>query len=284
MMKTFFAAGALIFTALLSGCSSDSSDSTSSATTISGKVADGYLVNATVFLDRNVNYRLDNGEPSTTTDTNGAYTLTLDAGDIGKYPIVALAIKGVTVDKDTNQPVPNSYLMSLPKDAVSGTLDSNFISPISSQVREMMETGMYVTMQQAMEELRTRLGMPVGANLMGDYIAENNSAMHTTAQNVATMMGGHMAQLYTENGSSTNIDVNRYRGMMGVIFSNLSSVKAGDQTTISNLMGTMTVSIGNIQPDYPFRNMSSSFKGMMEGTTLSGGGMMGSYGRDSMMR
>ena len=47
--------------------------------TVSGKVADGYLVNANVFLDKNGNYVLDVGEPSAMTDINGAYSLNIGA-------------------------------------------------------------------------------------------------------------------------------------------------------------------------------------------------------------
>ena len=165
MTKMIFAAASLIVAGSLAGCGGGSMTTSNSGTTtgtsvtaVSGKVADGYLVGATVFLDKNGNYQLDAGEPSTTTDANGAYTLNMDPADVGNYPIVVMATKGVTVDTDTNQPIQNSYVLSMPKDSVSGTV-SNFISPMSTQVREMMGTGNY-TMQQAMDQLRTQLGLP----------------------------------------------------------------------------------------------------------------------------
>jgi hypothetical protein len=245
-----------------------------SKASVSGKVADGYLVGATVFLDKNGNYLLDAGEPSATTDANGAYTLSVDPADVGKYPIVALAIKGVTIDKDTNQPVASSYVLSMhavtvSSDAsgiVSGTA-SNFISPMSSQLREMMETGKYATIQQAMEELRAKLGMPAGTNMMADYMAANNTTMHTAARNMASLMGGQMAQVLTADGTGATVDVNRYRGMMGAIFSNMSSIKGPNaQTAMSNLMGTMTTTLSGMPmmgSGQPFRNMSASFRGGM---------------------
>ena len=122
--------------AITAGCGT-SGDSTTIAGvgtggtgTVSGKVADGYLVNASVFLDKNSNYQMDAGEPSTTTDANGSYTLMVDPADVGRYPIAAMAIKGQTIDKDANQTVPNSYMLSMPASAVSGTVSSNFISPM----------------------------------------------------------------------------------------------------------------------------------------------------------
>lgn len=247
-----------------SGTSNPASSQGTATTSISGKVADGYLVNARVFLDKNNNYQLDSGEPTATTDANGAYTLmNVDSADVGKYPIVAMAIKGVTIDKDNNQTVPNSYLLSMPAAAISGTVSSNFISPMSSQLREMMETGTYATMQDAMNDLRVKLGMP-GVDMLTDYMAANNTSMHTAARNMAGLMGSQMPQIMGVSGSATTVDVNRYRGMMGTIFSNISSVKGPNaQSGMSNLMGTMTAGLPNIAAGQPFRNMSSLFRGGM---------------------
>jgi hypothetical protein len=148
----------------------------------------------------------------------------------------------------------------------------------------MMETGKYADVQQAMEELRVKLGMLAGTNTFADYIAGQNEPMHTAAQNMATLMGGQMSQVFGTGGSATSIDVNRYRGMMGAIFSNISSLKGPDsQPAMTNLMGTMTSTLGDIKPGQPFRNMSTSFKGMMGGGITSGGGMMGSSAGGSMM-
>lgn len=282
MKRQMLAAASLIMVGLAAGCgggSTTASDSSTSA--ITGKVADGYLVGASVFLDKNGNYQLDTGEPSATTDANGAYTLTVDAADVGLYPIVALAIQGVTVDKDTNRAVANSYLLSLPKYSVSGTVSSNFISPMSSQLREMMETGNYQTMQQAMEDLRVKLGMPAGTNMAGDYISgeHRNQQMHSAAQNMATLMGGQMPLIFGRQSSATSVDVNRYRGMMGAIFSNISSIRGTNaETSMADLASTMTSQMANMAPGQPFRNMSTSFRGGMMG----GGGMRGSGTGGSM--
>ncbi len=261
---------------LIAGCGG--SGTNTPTTSISGKVADGYLVNATVFIDKNGNYQLDVGEPSTATDTNGAYTLNVDSADVGKYPIVALALKGQTIDKDSNQTVPNSYVLSMPATAISGTTNSNFISPMSSQLRELMATGKYATMQDAMNDLSHGLGMPTGTNMLTDYmdpknIASNNLIMHTAAQNMAGLMGSQMAQVLSTNGSTNTVDVNRYRSMMGAVFSSISSVKGSSSNTQSamlNLRNTMTANLQNITPGQPYRNMSTAFRGgMMGGASVS---------------
>jgi len=261
----------LAFAAIVAGCGPSAgvgSGGTGSFTSsISGKVADGYLVNATVFLDKNGNYQLDAGEPFTATDANGAYKLDVDPADVGKYPIVSLAIKGVVIDKDTNQAVASSYVLSMPKDGVSATASSNFISPLTSVLREIMETGIYTSMQQAMDALRTKIGLAAGTDVMTDYIAANNTTMHTTAQNIATLMGNQMGQVLGTSGSTTTVDVNRYRGMMGTIFSNMSTARGlNGQAGMSNLNSTMTTVLSSMPTTsmgQPFQNMSTSFRGMM---------------------
>lgn len=267
MKKQLMAVAVVVVAGMLAGCGGSSS--TTSAK-VAGKVADGYLEKATVFLDKNGNYRLDAGEPSTETNASGAYTLDIDPADLGNYPIIAVAVRDVTIDRDTDLPVANSYLLSLPKDSVSGTVNGNFISPLTTQVREMMETGNY-TMDQAMEQLRLKLHLPEGTDMMGDYIAGQNQAMHTTAQNMATLMGGQMGQVF-QGGSDTVVDVNRYRGMMGAMFSNISSVRASNSdATMTQLMTQMTASLDPITIAQPFQNMSSYFGGGM----MWGGNMMG---------
>lgn len=288
-MRNIFLMAGLLAVGIIAGCGGSgtnmmASQQGNSTSSISGKVADGYLVGATVFLDKNGNYLLDQGEPSATSDQNGAYTLTVDSADVGKYPIVAMATKGVTIDKDTGTAVQNSYILSMPATAMSGTVNSNFISPMSSQLREMMETGKYATMQQAMNDLGMKLGMPAGTDMLADYMAANNTTMHTAARNMAGLMGSQMPQVMGMNGSSTTVDVNRYRGMMGTIFSNISSIRGTSPTTqpaMSSLMGTMTTNLSNMPMSSggePFRNMSAAFRGGMmggaAGSTYMGGGMM----------
>lgn len=257
----------VLFVAILAGCGGVGTGGTGSFTAISGKVADGYLVNATVFMDKNGNYQLDAGEPFATTKDDGSYTLNVDPADVGKYPIVALAIKGVTIDKDTNQTIANSYLLSMPKESVSGTVSSNFISPVTSQLRELMETGIYTTMPQAKEALRTKMGLSAGTDVTADYIAAGNTGMHTAAQNIATLMGNQMGQVLGTSGSTVTVDVNRYRGMMGTIFSNMTSVMGSNaQAGMSDLNNTMTTVLPTMPSTImgqPYQNMSTSFRGMM---------------------
>lgn len=266
----------LLSASIITGCGTGGTDTTAGVGSggtgvlakVTGTVADGYLVNATVFLDKNGNYQLDAGEPSTTTDSNGTYTLNIDPADVGKHPIVVLALKGITIDKDTNQTIANSYVLSLPKDSVTGTV-SNFISPMSSQIRELMEIGAYVSLQQASDALSSKLGLPAGIDMMGDYIQSNNTSIHTAAQNMSTLMGNQMGQIMGMNGSTITVDVNRYRGMMGLMFNNMSSSWCqSSQFSMGAFSNTMTTMLANtpITPaGQPYWNMSTAYSNMMGG-------------------
>lgn len=260
------AAAFIVGAAMITGCGGVGTGGTGGATVntavIAGKVADGYLVNALVFLDKNGNYQLDPGEPFTTSDQGGGYSLNVNPADIGTHPIVAVAIKGQTIDKDTGLTVANSYVLSTPASTVSGT-GANFVSPISSQVRELMETGQYATLQQAMDQVRTRMGLSAGTDVLADYKATNNTVMSTAAMNIAGLMGSQMSYVLGANGTSVTVDVNRYRGMVGNIFQNLSVVTAASTSeSLSGITAYVTSSVSVIPAGQPFVNMSSAFRGI----------------------
>ncbi len=215
-MKKALATLAVLSVGIIAGCGS----STTQAATVSGTVADGYLQNAMVFLDKNFNYQLDQGEPSATTGQNGAYTLNVAPEDIGKYPVVAMAITGQTIDSDTGVAVSSSYVLCTPGAAVSGTVE-NFIRPMSTLIREKLEANPGMTLTEAMAQLRSQLNMPGGMNVLGNYMAGSMTGgpyqaqyleMHRVAQQTAGLMGEQAGQVM--NGT-TGAYSSRFRGMMG---------------------------------------------------------------------
>jgi len=272
MNKHMITLAAALSLGVLAGCGGGSS-TPSTSTSISGAVADGYLVGATVFMDKNGNYQPDSGEPATTTDGNGAYSLAVDPADVGKYPIVAMAIKGLTIDKDTNQAVPDSYLLSMPATAVSGTVSSNFISPMSTLIKEKMAANPGMTFNEAMTQLRNQMNMPVGIDMMADYMAGSQSGanaaqyqtMHTTAQQMVGLMAGQGTLVM--NGSSVNL--NRYRGMMATINSNMPAITANamnglgmNSSFMTNMMKSMQTQLGAVPMTGGFTNYSGMFRNM----------------------
>uniref|UniRef100_C6E922 Lipoprotein n=1 Tax=Geobacter sp. (strain M21) TaxID=443144 RepID=C6E922_GEOSM len=271
MKKQIIAAAVtIIAAATLAGCGGGGSTTPTTAT-VAGKVADGYLENATVFMDKNNNYLLDEGEPKAITNDGGEYTLTVNSDDVGRYPIIALALAGTTTDMDNpTTKIAHSYLLSLPKESVTGTVSTdsgNFLSPLSTQLREMMVTGDYATMYDAMVDLREKLGVPADAEIMADYMSGQyqNAALHTAAQHIATLMGEQQNLMFRDPDSATGLDVNRYRYMMGAIFGSMSTVR-----TVAQMPSGMTSNISNITVGMPFQNMSSFRSGMTWGGSRMG--------------
>lgn len=251
-----------------SGSASSNTANTSASVSVSGKVADGYLAGATVFLDKNGNYQMDAGEPSAMTDAQGAYTLNMDPADVGTYPIMALAIKGQTIDKDTNQTVSNSYMLSMPASNVSGTVSNNFISPMSTVIREKMAANPAMTVSDAMTQLRNQMNLPPGIDMMADYMAGSQSGtntaqyqtMHANAQKMADLMAQQSSLVM--NGSGVNM--NRYRIMMGTINSNMPAISANTMgnTFMTGLMGRMQSQLGGTSIGGGFANYSGMFRNM----------------------
>jgi hypothetical protein len=271
MKKQALAVLTIISSVIIAGCGGGGGSSPAAVATtsaISGTVADGYLVGATVFLDKNGNYQNDAGEPSTTTDANGGYTLNINSADVGRYPVVAMAIKGQTIDKDTNQTVPNSYMLSMPATAVSGTVNSNFISPMSTLLREKMQANPGMTFADAMTQLRNQMNLPDGIDMMADYVAGSQSgpnaaqfqAMHANAQKMADLMAGQAGLVM--NG--TGVNVNRYRNMMGTINSNMTAIAVNsmNSTFITSMMSQIQTQLGAMPMTGGFTNYSGMFRNM----------------------
>lgn len=267
MKTSIIAIAAVLTVGFIAGCGSSGS---TSGTSVSGKVADGYLVNATVFVDKNGNYQLDADEISTTTGANGAYTLNVDPADVGRYPIVAMAIQGQTIDMDSpNVTVAGSYVLCLPAVAVSGTVNSNFISPMSTLIREKMDANPGMTLTEAIIQLRNQMGLPAGFNLMADYVAGSGQGMmnaaqyqtmYTTAQQMAGLMAGQTGLVM--NGGA--VDVNSYRSMMGMINRDMSVItaNAADSTFMIGMMNQMQAQLGAMQISGGFANYSGMFRNM----------------------
>jgi len=267
-MKKVFTGALLIMTVVIAGCGGGgSSSSSATTTTISGKVADGYLAGAEVFLDKNGNYQWDGAEPKTTTDANGAYSMTVSGADAATYPMVARAIAGVTIDKDTNTAVENSFVMSAPAGA------TGFISPMSSLIREKMAANPSITLTDAMTQLRNQMNLPAGMNMMADYVAGSQSGanaaqyqtMHITAQQMVGLMAGQTTLVM--NGSSVNL--NRYRSMMATINSNMSGVESNvinhlgmNSTFMISMMSQMQTQLGAMSITGGFLNYSGMFRNM----------------------
>ncbi|MCK9373961.1 MAG: DUF2202 domain-containing protein [Sulfuricurvum sp.] len=154
-------------------------------TTLSGTVADGYLVGAKVCLDKNRNDLCDADEPFVLTDATGRYTFILPDKDATILPIVVEADENTT-DLDTNTSIGKKWHFK----AVAG--QGRFISPLSTLVAQEMEWNTTLTVEQAMANLQKELGIDINASV--DYIAAN----HTKAHNAAKIIAHSLANTETD--------------------------------------------------------------------------------------
>lgn len=102
------------------------------AETIVGKVIDGYVSGATVYLDLNGNGQLDDGEPSAVTGENGEYRLDLDASeyDCKAYVPMVVDVPVGAVDSDLGE-VTEAYQMVMPP-LLENAFEKTDITPLTT--------------------------------------------------------------------------------------------------------------------------------------------------------
>ena len=123
-------------------------------------LASGYYQNATVFLDTNGNGVHDAGEPSTTTDANGKFTLVVDASLSGQ---IVADIPTSATNTAATQPVSSHLILraSAAQVADQGTT-AIVISPLSTEVQRLVEAN-GTTYAAEKANLVTRLTGPAWA-------------------------------------------------------------------------------------------------------------------------
>ncbi|GAA5219342.1 hypothetical protein GCM10025776_37590 [Corallincola platygyrae] len=133
---------------------------------LSGKVIDGYVAGAVVFLDKNLNGQLDEGEPSAVTDNTGSYNLVLTGADVlaaTQVPVRALLGEGAT-DIDTGEDFSSNpvLLSGLPLSSIDlgtaqneGGVVTPFTTLVNDEVQDSLELVLAgsVTNEQLQQEL-----------------------------------------------------------------------------------------------------------------------------------
>jgi len=166
---------------LLAGCDSGNAPESAKEATdsetivISGRAADGYLVDAKVCADLNASNRCDESEPSTTTGEGGKFMLALTPEEANAN-IVVEAIAGETVDEDSNEPVKSDFRLKAPIDM---SRDEQFVSPITTMVLDVMEQN-DLSLEQAVEQVSKDL--QTSADPLQNYITAKSSGNEEDAQ------------------------------------------------------------------------------------------------------
>ena len=200
----------LIATSLV-GCGSSSSDNetSGSTTTLSGKVIDGYISGATVFLDLNFNSKLDTGEPSAVTNAEGRFDLIVNE-TISKCALYVPTVTHVPVgaiDSDyPNTPIEEAYTMVSPPSFAMGTdKDLLNLTPLTSVVWDSVENELAsagttlscesmlakeqlrddITNRLEQQELRVAQRYNITVDeLYSDYVKSGDDALHGLAQDL----------------------------------------------------------------------------------------------------
>lgn len=145
---------AIAISGTLTACGGGSGSDTS----FSGKAADGYLVNAKVCLDANLDGVCNDNEPGTTTGTDGVFAF--EATNISSsWPLLVESAAGETIDQDTGAAVLRSFSMTAK--ATPETFISPFSTLIYSKVASYTEGTEAEKREKAVTWLKTALGTSV---------------------------------------------------------------------------------------------------------------------------
>jgi hypothetical protein len=183
--------------------------------TLEASPVGGYLINAVVFLDKNGNYHADADEPYAITGVDGTALIEAPATDLARYPVVVAALKGVAIDSATLQPLPATYILSAPAGG------SAVITPISTQVQELVAAGRYSTVQQAVDSLAAGMGLAADTNLL-DVGTNSNPAVTAAAKSIAALLWMQSSAIVAADpATGIMVDTARYRLMMQIIADNM---------------------------------------------------------------
>jgi len=175
----FVASSLLASAALLTACGGgDSATPTPPApppapatVSITGKAVDGALSGATACYDLNDNGVCDGTDPvSAATGTDGAFSIPVAPGDVGKHRIV-VQVPATAIDADTGAAVGTAYTLQAPATGTT-TAHAVFVSPLTTLVQGHVDaTG--VTLAEATALVQTQAGLAVSP--LADFTAVGNA-------------------------------------------------------------------------------------------------------------
>lgn len=156
------------------GGSGTSTTTSTTNTQLTGKAIDGYLSGAKVCFD-NGQGACDTSLPSTTTDANGNYTLTVSSSVAGKQ-------LDVLVTSDTTDGG-NKFTSTFTMSAVI-TGNSQNVTPLTTMVVAQMKAGK--SQADAITAVQTLVGSSVDPN--ADYVGNGDTGTATTAASMVSHM------------------------------------------------------------------------------------------------
>lgn len=232
----------LLYTGLLAamlaaaGCSNTTNTSAGedvATASLTGKVADGYLVGAKVCLDLNENSACDDAEPSTDSTAGGAFTLEgVTQAQIDTYPLLVEIVVGETVDEDNpDTPIEHAYTLSAPA-------GSAFISPLTTMIQnEIKEKGL--SAEEAIASIKGKLGTTLDP--MADYVAgaggETDTAEYERIYQVAQVVRAVMQQNQVAIAAAAGAADISAEDLLALIMNKVIDALADIQGAIENASG-----------------------------------------------
>lgn len=190
--KTALAASMALAITTLVACGGGGSNSTQT-TTVSGKVMDGYIANATVCLDLNTNYRCDAGEAATTTDANGNFILTFNGSATNRIILAEAFANAKDADdggKTLDEADRHGFTLAAP--AIQATVISplttlvtlDLLANINAPITDASIAASAKNVQTALDNADPIMGV--------DYIKSGNVKLHQ----LATVITSALAETY----------------------------------------------------------------------------------------
>ena len=132
------------------GGSSSTSAPAPQTKTLQGVAIDGYISGATAFLDINYNGVLDEGEPSSITDHEGSYELSLTGSnsDCMDYAPIVVNVTIGAIDADSpNSPITKPYqLVFPPVMTVSSEQEIKSTTPLTTVLWNQIQADLYLSL------------------------------------------------------------------------------------------------------------------------------------------
>lgn len=171
----------------LTACSSSNNDGPAQPTSqsTSGVAYDGYLRNATICVDENLNRQCDEGEPSAITGAGGKFTIDGLTDVQAKLPLVLKAVAGETIDEDGGEPVDNdfTYLAPSGSQAVSA-----FSTIIQVKKERLIASGTSVAEAETQAKLQLAIDLGIDQTIdLSDYDAVAGTGTDTDGQLAANL-------------------------------------------------------------------------------------------------
>ncbi|MDF1762153.1 MAG: hypothetical protein P1U57_01980 [Oleibacter sp.] len=185
--------------ATLVACGGGSGGSSKTPTTsLSGKAADGYLINAIACLDLNNNAICDAGEPSSRTDNNGSFSFEASASDFAAYSVIVRAVANETIDSDNpSTAITKSFSLAAPA-------GSTFVSPLTTLIYNIKRDNPALSDDAVAESIKTKFGLDIDPT--SDYIANGNTNAHEVAQKITKVVANSEEKARADAGAGLTDD------------------------------------------------------------------------------